>query len=458
MSFLKKTKSAFLCILLGICLTLTAVPLPASADDPVMMASDITADQFVAAVAKVQETARKRKYVYGDSRSAVPTADKKISCDRLIAKALYDLGFHDQETGGITVGSMPAYLKAHGFVESTKFTDIGYGSIVLIMHKTVNYFSHAFVTLSFDASTKTFDKYDTGSNSLINSVQPVRGCSWPSTWRTSPIRVYNLPAYNPSASASGTSKTAKQVADAVKLDLDESIMVTGQTFTLSAQITPESSEGKTLVWTSSDSAVATVDNSGNVTTLSPGEVEIKAAIAKSKAEAVCKLTVLEIPITKLKLKKKSITIGVGTTASVKATVSPKDATYPKVTWTSLNPKIASVSEGGTITGLKAGKAKITAQAGSKTATLKVTVKSYPVTSVTLSKQKLTMKTGQRKTLKVKITPSNATNKKIKWKSSNRKTVTVDRNGTITALKKGTAVIKAVSADGKKKASCTVTVR
>ena len=161
---------------------------------------------------------------------------------------------------------------------------------------------------------------------------------------------------------------------------------------------------------------------------------------------------------KLKLKKKSITIGVGTTASVKATVSPKDATYPKVTWTSLNPKIASVSEGGTITGLKAGKAKITAQAGSKTATLKVTVKSYPVTSVTLSKQKLTMKTGQRKTLKVKITPSNATNKKIKWKSSNRKTVTVDRNGTITALKKGTAVIKAVSADGKKKASCTVTVR
>ena len=103
MSFLKKTKSAFLCILLGICLTLTAVPLPVFADEPKMKASDITADQFVAAVAKVQETARKKKYVYGDSRSAVPTADKKISCDRLIAKALYDLGFHDQQTGGITV-------------------------------------------------------------------------------------------------------------------------------------------------------------------------------------------------------------------------------------------------------------------------------------------------------------------------------------------------------------------
>ena len=61
-----------------------------------------------------------------------------------------------------------------------------------------------------------------------------------------------------------------------------------------------------------------------------------------------------------------------------------------------------------------------------------------------------MKTGQRKTLKVKITPSNATNKKIKWKSSNRKVATVV-NGVVTFKKKGKVTITATAVRGKKKA-------
>ena len=409
-------------------------------------ASEITREQFVKAVANVAATARKNGYIYGDSRRAVPTSDKKISCDRLIAKALWDLGFQDQETGGITCGTMRPYLRNHGFVESRSLSDIGYGSIVLIMHTTTTYYSHTFVTIGFNRSNMTLSRYDCGSNTRIQSVQPFVDDPWPSSWRTDNLYVYNIPDV-----------PKIPVAESVALDLSEYTAGTGDTFSLQASISPENASSMAVEWSSSNPAIATVTADGAVKLLAPGTAEIKAQVKDTDKFAVCKVTSYEVPVTRVRLSETKLTIPVGYAEGLAAKVSPASATYPFVTWTSSNPSVASVTKSGMVTGLRPGKASITATAGKKSQTCTVTVKRYPVASIKLNKKKLSIKAGKTKQLKVKITPSYATNRQVTWKSSNNKVARVDKNGVVKALRRGTAVIKAVAKDGKKKAVCTVTV-
>ncbi len=81
----------------------------------------------------------------------------------------------------------------------------------------------------------------------------------------------------------------------------------------------------------------------------------------------------------------------------------------------------------------------------------------PAKKVKLNKTKLSMNIGESKKLTAKITPENVTDTTIKWKTSNKKVATVDKNGKIIAKKKGTCVITAVTSNGKK-AKCKITVK
>ena len=91
----------------------------------------------------------------------------------------------------------------------------------------------------------------------------------------------------------------------------------------------------------------------------------------------------------------------------------------------------------------------------KKATCKVTVK-VPATKVKLNKTKATVAKGRTLTLKATMTPSSSTDK-LTWTSSNKKVATVDKNGKVKALKKGTATITVKTASGKK-AACKITVK
>jgi uncharacterized protein YjdB len=145
--------------------------------------------------------------------------------------------------------------------------------------------------------------------------------------------------------------------------------------------------------------------------------------------------------------------------TLKATVSPSDATDKAVTWKSSNTKVASVSSNGKVTAKKVGTATITCTTkdGKKTYTCKITVKT-PVTKVKLSKTKATLKKGKSVKLKATVTPSKAY-QKVTWKSSNTKVATVSSSGKVTAKKKGTATITCTAADGSgKKVTCKITVK
>lgn len=132
------------------------------------------------------------------------------------------------------------------------------------------------------------------------------------------------------------------------------------------------------------------------------------------------------------LNKKTATVYKGKTTTLKATVTGADAS--KVTFTSSNPKVATVNKTtGKVTAKAAGKAVITAKCGNVKATCTVTVKNP---TLKLAKTSASVKVGKTTKIAAKATPSG----KITYKSSNKKIATVSSNGTVKGIKKGTAKI------------------
>ena len=168
-----------------------------------------------------------------------------------------------------------------------------------------------------------------------------------------------------------------------------------------------------------------------------------------------------IPVTGVQLNKNAVTLAEGTTEQLVATVKPEGANNKNVNWTSSNSSVATVL-GGVVTAVKEGTTTITVTTvdGNYVASCNITVIMgvvVPVTSIKLNKTTMEVQEGDKTNLEVIISPPNASNKNIKWISSNPSIATVDDNGIITAIKTGIVTIEARSEDGNRVASCTVSV-
>ena len=166
-----------------------------------------------------------------------------------------------------------------------------------------------------------------------------------------------------------------------------------------------------------------------------------------------------IPVMSVTLNKTVLTLETGASETLTATVAPAEATNKKVTWKSDKPEIASVDANGKVTGVAAGEATITVttEDGAKTATCKVTVTTIPVTGVTLNKTSTAIAVGVIEELTATITPANATNQKVTWKSSDPAVARVKSNGTVLGVSVGEATITVTTEDGGKTATCKVRV-
>ena len=164
-----------------------------------------------------------------------------------------------------------------------------------------------------------------------------------------------------------------------------------------------------------------------------------------------------VPVSGISLNMTELTLEMGQSATLTATVSPSNATDKTVTWTSSNTTVATVSSNGTVTAKAVGTATIAAQAGDKTASCVITVKSsiIEVTSIVLDRTSITLKEGESATLVATVKPDNATDKTIVWKSSDEGTATVDANGRVSGVHIGTAVVSASA--GGKTAQCSISV-
>lgn len=164
--------------------------------------------------------------------------------------------------------------------------------------------------------------------------------------------------------------------------------------------------------------------------------------------------VFPVPATGITLNHSTLSLAVGGSVALTATLTPENAT-DAVVWSSNNKEIAEVSNNGTVTAKALGTATITATVGSYAATCEVTV-AVPVTGVSLDKATMSLTAGSTGTLTATITPENATNKNLTWTSDNEAVVAVS-DGVVSAVAAGTANITVTTADGGKTATCVVTV-
>ncbi len=230
-------------------------------------------------------------------------------------------------------------------------------------------------------------------------------------------------------------------------------MVPGETSSLTATVTPAGVQ-TTLTWTSSDPTVATVDSKGGVKALKNGSTTITVTTGNGlKATASVKV---EAVATGLTVAPATLTLIPGEVSELTATITPEDAVNKTVRWGTSNHLVATVSETGAVTAVSPGSAIITGTtANGISATCAVTVNAV-ATGVKLSSHTLTLTEGDSSKLTATVTPSNAIDKSVSWTSSDPSVASVDSNGNISAVSRGTAVITVTTANGLTD-QCTVTV-
>lgn len=246
----------------------------------------------------------------------------------------------------------------------------------------------------------------------------------------------------------------KSPLTAISIGEDIAELLPKQEVVVSVVYTPEdTTDDKTVVWTSSDESIATVKN-GKITAIAPGTVTITATCGTITDSIT--VTVPEVHMDSIAIKEPNATIAKNETKTLEVVYYPENTTDDrKVTWTVDDETIATVSEDGTVTAIAPGTATITATCGDKTATATITVV-VPLTSISLDKENARIEKGTTTALTVLYNPEDTTDAKdVVWTSLNPSVATVDENGVVTALASGTAVIKAQVGD--KTATCTVTV-
>ncbi len=242
--------------------------------------------------------------------------------------------------------------------------------------------------------------------------------------------------------------TVYQPVEKITLNTDSMSVRKGTIFWLNATVYPEDAENKTIIWSSSDESVATVDATGMVTTLAPGKIKIIATSADDQnVKAMCELEVTE-PVDGISLNFTEATIYTGDKIVIIPNVTPVDANNKKVTYVSSDPSIATVDENGIVTGVTGGSAIIlvTTEERGLVASCKIIVYEF-VTSVTIEDDIKYINYGTTRRLKAVVKPDTATNSGVEWTTSNRNVLTVDEKGRITAVGYGTAEITATAMDG-----------
>ena len=251
-------------------------------------------------------------------------------------------------------------------------------------------------------------------------------------------------------------------------------LVIGQSQTLTVvKVFPENATDKSVRWTSSNTFVAGVESNGTVTAITAGTTDITATVGG--VTATCRVNVSNpvVPVASISLDRTTLTLEIGQTYPLTATVKPDNATNKTVSWSSSNTSVVTVDNSGKVTARSAGSANITAAAGSSYVgcTVTVTASIVAVQSITLDQTSLDLFTGYIDRnpyergyaggiLTATVKPDNATNKTVTWSSSNPSVAEVRLTGSpifpyIYGYSKGTAIITAQAGD--KTATCTVNV-
>jgi len=227
-----------------------------------------------------------------------------------------------------------------------------------------------------------------------------------------------------------------------------------------AKVQPIDTAFQDVTWKSSNTKVATVDSSGNVTAVGNGTCKITATTTDGYSSSGSSDVTVDIKAESINLDKTSLDFtNLGVNEKLKADVSPSFSTINRpVKWSSSDTNVAKVDNDGNVTPVGNGTCRIIATTtdGSKvTASCDVTV-NIKTTGMKLDKTNYTFNKAETIKINPVITPSKAS-KKLTWTSSNTKVAIVSSDGKVTPVGKGTCKITATTTDGTNlSSSCNIT--
>ncbi len=247
-----------------------------------------------------------------------------------------------------------------------------------------------------------------------------------------------------------------QSAEQITLDKTELTIDAGRNVALKATVLPKDANNKKVVWSSSDERVATVTAAGRVNAVALGDCEITCA-----SEEVG--TVLAKAVVHVQQPVKKVTFGAvpavynGESAQLTWTVEPADATNPKLSFSSSNGKILTVSEDGTVTGVSGGEAfvnAVTTDGSKRQAKIKVKVMQH-LTGVHMLRRVAYIDYGQTSSAGAVLEPAKAKNinSNMTWESGNPSVASVKQNARtpnkvdITGVSYGDTTIYGTTEDG-----------
>ena len=248
----------------------------------------------------------------------------------------------------------------------------------------------------------------------------------------------------------------------VRLSTTSRSLMVGQTFQLGAEAVDGSGNvltGRPITWSSSNTAIATVNNSGVVTALAAGAVIITAA-SEGKS-AVATVTVSQVPVISVTITPATATLVVGQTTQLAAQLKDEAGSILNgrvVGWSTNRASVATVSSDGLVTAISAGTATITATSEGRSATAAITVNLRPASAIIVSPEAVTLFAGQTVQLSALVTDDRGqvlSGKQVAFTSSSNAIASVSGQGIVTAVSAGTATITATSEGATGQATITV---
>ena len=269
------------------------------------------------------------------------------------------------------------------------------------------------------------------------------------------------------ADGSGVSAVCKVVVkprlvQAIALNATQKDLVVGDSFTLTATLSPKNATNRNIVWKLVSGDAIYLSNTGVIQAKKVGEALVRAEAADgSGITAECKVVVKPRLVQSISLNATQKELIVGDAFSLTATAMPENATNRNIVWKLVSGDAISLSNTGVIQAKKVGEALVRAEAvdGSGiTAECKVVVKPRLVQAISLKLEKDTVAVGEHFTVTADVLPKNATNSTLLWSVSDPLLLKHLGAGSFEALKTGSATITAQARDGsKQEANCRIEI-
>jgi uncharacterized protein YjdB len=255
-----------------------------------------------------------------------------------------------------------------------------------------------------------------------------------------------------------TEISVRQQASSLSVLKKNYAIAAGESDAVRYSLQPDDASEKSVSFTSSDTDVATVDAAGVIHAVKPGTAEILLrTLDGTGLSGSAFVTVAEVKLEGISLEESSLALAVGEKAQLHPAFEPKSSTSTDVRYTSSDPEVASVGEGGQVEALKPGKATITVESAEGGYSDTCAIESYSrVSAVALSRESLQMEIGQSFSLSAQPEPAGSGKGAALWRTSDPSVASVASDGTVLALKEGSCAVTAIY--GSASARCRVDVK